>query len=172
MNTKIELLIKLTELSEQIRHSKKHHHKNEDESCCKERRKCENHYIENKGEKKHKSNSKNKLSFTAKRTICILLEEESINQRNISKMLGVSAQTVSEMIKTLEYKEIIIKSQGELNNENIITLTEYGKKAALETSKRISERADKTFDGLSNEEIQTLSDILNKISHNNLDYKD
>ncbi len=156
MNRKIELLIKLTELSEQIRHSKKNHSD-------------KNHHadIESALTVKHKHHRPpNKLSFTAKRTICILLDEQSINQRSISKRLGVSAQTVSEMIKNLEAKELIIKAQGELNNENIITLTDKGKEIATETNKRIAYTADRVFIGLSSEEIDTLGNILKKISEN------
>ncbi len=154
MNNKLELLMKLTELSEQIKYSKKHRHKHINSIACDKGIKSEKH--------------KNRLSFTAKRMICILLEEESINQRSISKMLGVSAQTVSEMIKNLEAKDLITKSQGEINNENMIALTEHGKETALETRKSIAKRADKTFNGLSKEEIQTLSELLDKISRNNL----
>ncbi len=155
MDTKIELLMKLTELSEQIRHSKKHRRKHDH---------CDLSSDKNGRDKK----VKHKLSFTAKRTICILLEQESINQRSISKMLGVSAQTVSEMIKNLEAKEIIVKSQGEVNNENIITLSEKGKALAVESSKRMTERAGRIFNGLSDEEVMYLKDILVKISENNL----
>ncbi len=172
MNTKIELLIKLTELSEQIRHSKKHSHRHEDKDCNKTKRHHSHDCGCEKSDKSDRGRGRNKLSFTAKRTLCILLEEESINQRSISKMLGVSAQTVSEMIKNLENKEIIVKTQGEINNENFISLTESGKETALETSKRITERADKTFSGLTQEEIKVLGVILDKIGQNNLNYKD
>ncbi len=164
MDKKKELLIKLTELSEQIRHSKRDHSKhNHKEKHVKQ--------LSDECSKTHrggKGRGKNKLSFTAKRTICILLQEESINQRSISKMLGVSAQTVSEMIKNLESKELILKTQGEINNENIISLSEKGKVAALEASKRMDERATMLFENISDEELDTLYNILDKISQNNL----
>ncbi len=161
MSIRIALLIKMTELSERIRHGKKKHGSKDD---IKHRVHSDSEQTAN--DRHHGANDK--LSFTAKRTISILLDEESINQRSISKRLRVSAQTVSEMVKTLEAKEIIVKSQGELNNENIIALTEKGKEIAFEVNKRIADEADRIFAGLSAEEIEFFDKILTKISESNL----
>lgn len=103
---------------------------------------------------------------SSKKLLCILLQEGNLNQRNIANMMNVTAQAVSEMIKKLEAKELITKENGEINNENIISLTEKGREIAEHIDKQTKEYAEKLFRDFTDEECQILHDLMEKLYKN------
>ncbi len=103
---------------------------------------------------------------SARKLLCVLLREGSLNQRNIANMTNVTAQAVSEMIKKLEHKELIQKESGEINNENIISLTEKGMEIANKLEAQAQEYAEKLFAGFTEEEMKSLHNLIEKLYEN------
>ncbi|MFI3249593.1 MAG: MarR family transcriptional regulator [Eubacteriales bacterium] len=106
------------------------------------------------------------MSPVAQNTLCLLLKEGSMNQRTIAKNSNVTGQAVSEVVKKLEARELIVREQGELNNENIISLTEKGREKAMELQKKISITAKGLLQDFSIEEQIQLFSLLEKIEKN------
>lgn len=104
-----------------------------------------------------------RISQSGRSILCLLLQEEGINQRTISKHLNITAQAVSGTIKILECKGLIVKKSGDINNENIISLTDEGKKFALEFDKRIQASAEKVLKDFTEEELLIFYKLVNKM---------
>lgn len=104
-----------------------------------------------------------KLSYSTKNLLRLLLTEESINQRTIAKIMSISSQAVSENIKKLEQLSLVEKIYGTQNNENIVSLTSTGRKIAINLDIGLKKHAEATFSALSDEEMETLNLLLNKI---------
>lgn len=153
---KQDLLMQFLQTSELLKYgindNRKHHKNKESREVTKENI---NH-----------RNSHKKMSFGARNTLLLLLNHERLNQRNIAKMLNISAQAVSEIIKKLLERELINKNNGELNNENIITLTAEGKVIAEKFNIKINLLADNIFKDFSEEEIKILENLITKIQQN------
>lgn len=93
-----------------------------------------------------------------------LLENENINQSNMSKMLNITPQATSEMLKKLEADGMIKRVSGNQKNENLISLTEKGKNQAEEMHNRIVEDANRIFGNLTDEELESFYNILMKLN--------
>lgn len=113
---------------------------------------------------KNIDNNNVKLNHSSKSMLCVLLNNDGINQRNLAGLLSISPQAVSESIKKLESFELIIKENGSQKNENIIFLTDLGKDKAKLLRRKISAHANKVFKDFSDEELSLFFDLLNKIS--------
>lgn len=112
----------------------------------------------------HGERGPHKLSPVAQSALCLLSEKGSLNQRTIAKSLNVTGQAVSELVKKLAMHELIRKELGELNNENIITLTEKGAEKAQEINQKLQTMATELFVSFTQEEIDTLFNLLEKIN--------
>lgn len=163
-----DLLMDFLQISETLKLGKKHHKK-------KGRDEKHNHHnrenVENSNEEHShcKCGGKlgiRKMSFTTRITLWLLLKYESLNQRNIAKTMNISAQAVSEIIKKLLEKELINKESGELNNENIITLTDEGKIVAEKIDMKMKDLSENIFKDFSEEEVETFNYLLGKIKKN------
>lgn len=97
-------------------------------------------------------------------TMCLLLKHEKLNQRSIAKLLGLSAQAVSEIIKKLEGVGYVDKVYGVQNNENIIVLTQSGKERAIEMDAGIKKHAQSLFENFSDEEVVQFMEYLERLS--------
>ncbi|MFI3171036.1 MAG: winged helix-turn-helix transcriptional regulator [Eubacteriales bacterium] len=109
---------------------------------------------------------------SARKLLCVLLREGSLNQRNIANMTNVTAQAVSEIIKKLEQKELIQKGNGEINNENIISLTEKGVEIANEIETQTQKYAEELFAGFTEEEMENLHNLMDKLYENKRNISD
>lgn len=109
----------------------------------------------------HKGNKR--MSPVSKSVLCLLHNEGKLNQRNIAKSLNVTGQAISESLKKLEEKELITKKSGEINNENIISLTESGTSRAIKIEENLTQIADEKFASFSTKELETFSKLLDKI---------
>lgn len=164
---KQNVLVDFLRISESIRTGKHHrgkkHHKRDVERKSKDID-CGGKYNDcgNNGEKFHRR----RMSATSENVLCLLLKEGSLNQRNIAKTMNISAQAVSEMIKKLLDNELINKENGELNNENIITLTEKGVKLANKIDKKMSVIAESIFDDFTQDDMDKFIYFIEKIRKN------
>jgi DNA-binding MarR family transcriptional regulator len=101
------------------------------------------------------------------RLLMKIFHNPNASQKDIAMMMDVSAATIAVSLKKLE-KGGYIKRETDLgdNRFNQITITQKGNKV-VEQSKQIFESADrKIFDGFSDEEKHTLSDLLKKLNTN------
>lgn len=115
------------------------------------------------GDREKSPKRHHKMSPVWENTIIILYQEGSMNQRTIAHRMNVTGQAVSEMMKKFEEHEIIVREAGELNNENIVTLTEKGMKKGEELEEKISKLAEKMFAKFSDQDLTTLSLLLEKM---------
>ncbi len=150
---KTELLMDLLQVSELLKSGKKHHRKRERNHTNKEHQEME-------------KRKRKKMSFGTRMTLWLLLQEESLNQRTIAKKMNISAQAVSEIIKKLLEQDLIYREQGELNNENIITLTEQGKTLANRIDEKMNRLSEHMLKDFTEEELQTFRMLLQKMNDN------
>lgn len=104
-----------------------------------------------------------KIPHSGKNLLRVLLKNGSLNQRSIAKLMEISSQAVSESVKKLEQNELIIKTCGQQNNENIIELTEKGREIAIKLDKGIKKHAESLFAKLTEEETEQFYQILKKL---------
>lgn len=125
---------------------------------------------EKKG-KKHPDSPENpkekrkKLSPVAENVLILLYREGSMNQRTLAQRSNVTGQAVSELMKKFQEYELIVRESGDLNNENIISLTEKGRERGKKCEEKIRTRAEILFRDFSEEDLETLSDLLDKMEH-------
>ncbi|MFI3326700.1 MAG: winged helix-turn-helix transcriptional regulator [Clostridia bacterium] len=143
--TKKQLLMELLSVTHSINPHKKHGHHKEN------------------GEKKPEKDEL-RMQPSAKNVLLILLEEKNINQRTISKRLNITAQGVSDVIKKLENKELIVREKGEVYNENIITLTEKGMSVAKKLDEQSTASSQKLFENFSDDDLKKFEELLAKIN--------
>ncbi|MFI3209625.1 MAG: MarR family transcriptional regulator [Peptostreptococcaceae bacterium] len=105
-----------------------------------------------------------KMSSATKNILCYLLTNEDINQQTLAKIMNISPQATSEIIKRLEGKGLILKTSGEYKNENIINLTEEGREVADHVDKKIKEDAKNIFKDFTEEELDLLSKLIEKLN--------
>lgn len=106
------------------------------------------------------------LSHTSKKIIGMLQENNNLNQRSIAKSINYSPQIVCRNINKLEEFGLIKKSTGLANNENIILLTEKGKNYAADLDEVLASDAENIFKDLTDQEVEKLDEVLNKILNN------
>ncbi|MFI3238588.1 MAG: MarR family transcriptional regulator [Lachnospiraceae bacterium] len=116
-------------------------------------------------------NRKHKIHPSAKKLLCVLLREESMNQRNIASRMNLTAQAVSEILKKLEGRGFIRKEGGEINNENIVILTQTGEEIARKLEREMHEYAEQIFAGFTEEELKELETLLDKLYLNRIKMK-
>lgn len=104
-----------------------------------------------------------KLSHSMRKLLVLVYHKKQINQRSIALEMSISSQAVSEMIKKLETKGFVEKTNGLQNNENYIVLTPSGCERAIFYEERIKNHADNLLSELSDEEIKTMYELLDKI---------
>ncbi|MCL2632072.1 MAG: MarR family transcriptional regulator [Coriobacteriia bacterium] len=97
------------------------------------------------------------------RVLAVLEMKPEITQRELTYLLGMSRQSLAELLTKLEKGGLITRSQSE-DDKRIMTvkLTEEGAKAAEVIDENTSDDMD-ALDCLSEEELQTFSDYLGKL---------
>lgn len=91
--------------------------------------------------------------------------QQTCNQRTLAGDLGISPQAVSETLKKLESSACILKVNGKQKNENLIILTDLGEEIAILLDKIIVNHANDVFASFSQEELEQLFVLLNKLLH-------
>ena len=104
-----------------------------------------------------------RLPHSAKKLLTMLYDHEVLNQRTIAKKMNISSQAVSELVKKLIQKELIIKESGLQKNENLISLTPLGKKVAIKLNELIVNHAEMVLKELEDDEVEKLHELLNKL---------
>ncbi|MFI3116284.1 MAG: winged helix-turn-helix transcriptional regulator [Clostridia bacterium] len=117
---------------------------------------------ENKEEKKEHHR---KMSPVAENILILLYREGSMNQRKIAQRTNVTGQAVSELMKKFCEHGLIIRESGDLNNENIISLTEKGLEYGKKCEEKISKLADRLFRNFTEEDLDNLAVLLDKMEY-------
>ena len=97
------------------------------------------------------------------RVLALLKLKPEINQRELKFLLNMSKQGIAEIISKLEKNGYVTREASE-DDKRVMTikLTDEGAKAADEMAKR-PEETTKMLDCLSDEELQNLSNYLERI---------
>jgi DNA-binding MarR family transcriptional regulator len=104
------------------------------------------------------------LSHRACKVLTIINAQGCLNQQALADKLSIRPQSVSEVVSKLEINGYIEKSESTNNKrENIICLTAKGKKEAEIADERIENHANKLLIALSDEEIETMTALYEKI---------
>lgn len=110
-----------------------------------------------------------KMPPSAGKILTVLFKEEKMNQRTLAKSTNITAQGVSDVLKKMESRDLVVKVAGEACNENFIILTEKGKKIATDMDVKSKAHAERIFASFSVEEMCQLESLLEKIYQNTLD---
>ena len=99
--------------------------------------------------------------------LAIIAANKSICQKDIAKKLEISSAAVAVTLNKLENAELIARVQSfEDARMNHITITDKGA-ALLKSTKQMFEVMDENFfKDITDEELQTMIDILTKVSEN------
>ncbi len=117
---------------------------------------------------KHHHEKMHLYTHNMKRSIGILAEMGSMNQRSLSKQLQIKAQSVTAIVKKLEADGLIQKEEDPVNKSStLLVLTKIGQQHADNFGNEIKDHSQSFFKDLSQEELKTLSTLLEKIIHSN-----
>lgn len=98
------------------------------------------------------------------RILSALLESGTVTQRELQDILEVRSGSLSEILNKVEADGFIKRSQSESDKRQLeVKLTEAGMEAAIRLTQERGHRSDELFSGLSDEEKQTLEELLNKL---------
>jgi len=97
------------------------------------------------------------------RVLAILKLKPEISQKELTYLLGMSKQSIAELLSKLEKNELIAREASESDTRSkIIKLTEKGGKAA-EDADNSATGPESVLSCLENEELETLSAYLERI---------
>lgn len=105
-----------------------------------------------------------RLSHAAKKILDTLAQHEgTMNQRTLSKCVGVSPQATSVQVRRLERYGYLERTDGTQKNENFVGVTELGRQVGLALNETMRFHAEHILCDLSPEEGELLLELLNKI---------
>ncbi len=100
-----------------------------------------------------------------RRTLIALMDSGSISQRELTEKLQIRPASMSEVLTKLYNKGFIERVPGESDKRTmIISLTEAGRNRARESLEFRTERRVEMFNGLDEEEKDSLLQLLEKIN--------
>lgn len=100
-----------------------------------------------------------------KRILIILSQSKQMTQQTLTEKLGIKPGSASEVISKLENAQLISRSPNKIDRRTTdITLTEQGKKLALEALQQRNKRHDEMFSCLSDDEKEQFLALLKKIN--------
>lgn len=98
------------------------------------------------------------------RLLHIIGKEEGVSQRKLAGYFSIRPQSLSELLVKLESDGYISRGQNENDKrETLVYLTEQGKTRAKEVEESRKKLASELFTALTDEEKETLSNILAKL---------
>ena len=96
-------------------------------------------------------------------TLEIIKYEADVNQTKIANILGKDKTTISRTLNTLENKNLITKSQID-KRTNLIQLTQKGEEILNDSFSSVKDFRKKLTSNLSEEEINQLVSLLEKVA--------
>lgn len=99
------------------------------------------------------------------RILILLLEAETMTQKELTNRLGIQPGSVSEVLGKLESSNLIMRTPSDTDHRTTnIHLTQTGIELAQIAAKRRKERHQQMFSSLSEDEKDTLIQLLEKIN--------
>lgn len=99
------------------------------------------------------------------RVLTMVSMQEGISQKDLAFLLGIRPQTLGEMLRKLEERELVERRKSEADGRVVeVSLTEAGRTRAAEIAERRKIVAADMFAVLSEEEKGQLAAILDKLS--------
>lgn len=108
------------------------------------------------------------------RVLVLLLLEDGIVQNNLAEILDVRPSSLAELIKKMEASEDVRRVEDDIDKRSKhIYLTEQGRVKAQKLADKQAQNPSETFfAGLSEEEVDTFSNLLDKVANGwNDDFK-
>ena len=100
-----------------------------------------------------------------KRILIVLNEVGTITQRALTERLGIQPGSASEVIAKLENAGLVVRTLSETDRRTTdITLTDEGRRLAMEAEKRRNKRHAEMFSCLADHEKRSLLSLLEKIT--------
>ncbi|MGD1821161.1 MAG: MarR family winged helix-turn-helix transcriptional regulator [Pleomorphochaeta sp.] len=116
--------------------------------------------------KKSENRDERKFNHNQRKMLGLIRNNNEINQRKLASLMKISPQAISKGLKKLEENNYIIRTNGNQKNENLIYLTADGKKIADNLDLVINHHAKELFSNFSDEEVENLYYLLNKVIDN------
>lgn len=126
-------------------------------------RKDQEEHLKNAPHKPPFDHKKSQHSHSVRHLLMAIHKDDKLNQRTLASKMHISSQAVSELVKKLSQEGLVEKISGAQNNENYIVLTEKGLSIAKHLEERIEGHANALLGGLTEEEVDTMYGILDKI---------
>ena len=132
-------------------------------------RKCMHRHGANENERPamdpRQGHGPHRRGMSRERLLVIINEyDEGINQKLLAERAGINASSTSEIVARLEDDGYLVRKIDENDRRStVLTLTEMGKVRAEEVRSEREGFLDRIFSKLTEEEKQTLSDILDKL---------
>ncbi len=102
------------------------------------------------------------------RILSVLSRREGITQKELSEHLDIRPQSLSDSLARLEEEGLIYRERSETDKRELrLHLTDEGRSHAEEIRKRRTERAEKFFAALTEDEKKTLGILLSKLADAN-----
>lgn len=96
--------------------------------------------------------------------LMLLARNETMNQKELQKILDIQPGSLSEVLKKLEVGELIVKTADEEDKRSMnVALADKGKEAVAELRANKEEKISKMFAALDEEEKETLVTLLAKL---------
>lgn len=107
------------------------------------------------------------IGFTEQSILQFLSKSDNVNQEAIVKHFMLDKGSVAKTLSKLEEKDLITRTDNPNNKrEKLITITEAGRSSSVTYQDGIRELHGFLFEGLSTEEIQQFSRIIDNMTQN------
>ena len=94
-----------------------------------------------------------------------LVKYEKLNQKTLSKKLGMTEPALSMKLKLLERNDLIYKKKSTEDKRNfILVLSDKGEEILTKNEHILGNRAKEIFNHFSVEELETLETLINKMN--------
>lgn len=98
------------------------------------------------------------------RLLILLLEQQTLTQRELIDITGRRSATLSEQLENMDKAGYIIRTRNEEDRRNVdVSLTPHGRDAAKYAKEKRIERAHTLFSELNDEEKENLFQLLSKL---------
>ena len=101
-----------------------------------------------------------------RKILCLLREQSPINQKELQDMLGIQSGSMSEIAAKLEGRGLIGRDRDQMDKRKItLSITPAGLEwLAQRDDEEIEQRRTEFFQGLTQEERDTLESLLDKLA--------
>ncbi len=99
--------------------------------------------------------------------IKILSEEDGLTKKELAERFDVTAPTITKMVERLEKNEFVFTKKDDKDKRiTRVFLSEKGKAIKDQLSDFMEEAVDVYFDGMTDQDVETLHRLLEKVSDN------